>query len=417
MNIENQLLTNKHYFICVEEQFNNFIDEYLTEIEFIKKNFCGIVLNNLNELEKCDLNSIFYLCGDITENIKFLSNIPNNQIQIIKNISYNYNVENYELIEIGKIPINIYNIGLFFRNFFDFDKNYFNLIEKSHEFQKLTESNKLTNSYRSGIYLSKVQEINENETKFNLLRCSTNFDGPTDNFREMDNYIISDVNNICEKYFSEKIELNHVLAQIYSNIKSEETNYQERKAKIKQHSDKTKDMPKTGLIAFCSFYKDYENNNFNELDEIKKSKDDKYDYNYKNTSVLTKLRFKLKKCVDDNKLVKQFDVILYPNSLFVISLMTNRLYTHEIVPSVLPISKIPTRMGYIIRCSNTEAIYKENQTWIIENDNLIKMEELTLEKMNELKQFYYDENMTCDIINYKKYYFSMNEGDYKKPLI
>lgn len=61
MNIENQLLTNKHYFICIEEQLNDFIDEYLTEIEFIKKNFCGIVLNNCNDLAKCDFNSIFYL--------------------------------------------------------------------------------------------------------------------------------------------------------------------------------------------------------------------------------------------------------------------------------------------------------------------------------------------------------------------
>ena len=39
MNIENQLLTNKHYFICIEEQLNDFIDEYLTEIEFVKKIF------------------------------------------------------------------------------------------------------------------------------------------------------------------------------------------------------------------------------------------------------------------------------------------------------------------------------------------------------------------------------------------
>ena len=61
MNIENQLLTNKYYFICIEEQLNDFIDEYLTEIEFVKKNFCGIVLNNCNDLKKCDFNSIFYL--------------------------------------------------------------------------------------------------------------------------------------------------------------------------------------------------------------------------------------------------------------------------------------------------------------------------------------------------------------------
>lgn len=64
-----------------------------------------------------------------------------------------------------------------------------------------------------------------------------------------------------------------------------------------------------------------------------------------------------------------FDITLYPNSVFVMSLDMNRLYTHEIIPSILPIDRIPTRMGYVIRCSKTNAIFKNEQTYIINENN------------------------------------------------
>ena len=54
--------------------------------------------------------------------------------------------------------------------------------------------------------------------------------------------------------------------------------------------------------------------------------------------------------------------------MFIMSLEMNRLYTHEICPSCLPMDLIPLRLGYVIRCSKTKAIYKENQTYIIDND-------------------------------------------------
>lgn len=60
-----------------------------------------------------------------------------------------------------------------------------------------------------------------------------------------------------------------------------------------------------------------------------------------------------------------FDVVLYPNSMFVISLLVNRLYTHEIVPSAVPISQMPTRMGYVIRCSKASAIHAAGETHLL----------------------------------------------------
>lgn len=241
------------------------------------------------------------------------------------------------------------------------------------------------------------------------MRCSSNLNRPTDNLREIDNSILNQVNTIVKYFFKEQTELNHVLAQIYENTSSGGKNKNsERKAKIGVHSDKTKYMPKNGLIAFCTFYKNFFNDQFN-TDELKHIK--------KGVSVLTRLRFKLKNMVTDTNLKENFDIVLYPNSVFIISLHTNRLYTHEIVPSELPIDKIPTRMGYVIRCSNTDAIFKNNQTYIIDGDNEIKLLNVDREGHERLKELYRIENTTDQIVEYKGVNFSLNNGDYTQPIL
>jgi len=409
-NEENTLLTQKHYLIIAEEQLPN-----LDLSKDIKNYFCGIVFSDTKSF--CDINSspdaIIYLCGNIKNNYKEIKNVQCKFVNVVRELSYDYenNSENYKLIDIGQVPINIHNVGVYFRKLFSLGKDYFKLIKNTHAFQALTESNKPNDAFRSGIYLTKVEETND-EIKFKLLRCSSNLHGPTDNFRDTDNEIINFVNNVAESFFEKKTDLNHVLAQIYENkiVKINEKDVQ-KKAKIKAHSDKTKDMPKNGLIAFCTFYE------FNNNNDIEYSKDDLYDYTYKNVSVLTRIRFRLKEMVTDASLTKKFDITLYPNSVFIIPLSTNRLYTHEIIPSVLPIDKIPTRMGYVIRCSNMEAVFKNNQTYINENSNHIKLEEPNADGRKELKDLYFKENVTVGIIHYNKFYFSLNKGDYEKPIL
>lgn len=422
---ENMLLKNKHLLICHGEELVNLNEIYSKEFDYIKKNFCGIVLsiedlNNKNNIS----DVILYLCGDIGQIYDTINeNVKHNRICIVKELSYNYTSlfenENYLFIEIGQVPINIHNVGIYFRKLFcgESNKNYFNLINREHNFQMLTQSNKPDKAFRKGIYLSKVEDY-DGETKFNLLRCSTNLNGPTDNFRDSDNFIIEQVNNISKYFFSEEVKLNHVLAQIYeNNIVKKGTKIIEKKATIKSHSDKTKDMPRNGLIAFCTFYKQ-DLNNYEK--NVKKSMENLYDYTFNGKqSVLTKIHFKVKDIVKDPSLVKEFSLPLYPNSVFIIPLSTNRLYVHSINPSVLPIDKIPTRMGYVIRCSKTKAIYKNGQTYIEEkeNGNYTKLEKMTSEDEHKLIHLYYQENTTDKIINYDNIYFSMNDGDYKQPII
>jgi hypothetical protein len=421
-NTEATICTEKHILLC-----NNVKSIIYTEdLDHIKSNFCGNVFTDIESFNNYQYSSdtIIYLCGDIKQ---IFDEVDLTDNKIIKELSFNYeNIKNYHLINLGEVPINIFNVGVYFRKFFNSDKKYYNSIVDEHKFQSLTESNKKDNAFRKGIYLTSV-ENNDNkiddektdEIKFKLLRCSTNLSGPTDNFRETDNEIINKVNSVSQHFFENSFELNHVLAQTYHNTKRQDGVQKEKKAKISEHSDKTKDMPKNGLIAFCSFYKDYSNDKFDDsgLTNIKKARD-QYDYFYKQkTSILTKLRFRLKKEVTDENMEKKFDVILYPNSVFLIPLSTNRLYTHEIIPSILPVDKIPTRMGYVIRCSNTDSVFKDNQTYIVKNKQYIKLEKPTDEGIKELKYIYLKENMTTEMVYYDKFHFSLNNGDYTKPIV
>jgi len=428
---ENILLTNKHILLCLDEdmKYNESVENFryieqsnVKELEHIKKNFCGVVYTDIESFTEHSYqpDTIIYMCGDIYKiTVEYYKNVlkeNNVKILVVAEFSFNYEIygrdgcDGYDIINMGEVPLNINNVGVYFRKFFSSGKDYFNSISTEHAFQELTESNKPSNAFRKGIYLSEVEK-GDDELKFNLLRCSSNLDGPTDNFRTTDTDIIKSVNDISKSFFSEETELNHVLAQIYQNktVSTDTKMSVERKSKIKEHSDKTKDMPRNGLMAFCTFYKEYSEN-------IKHSKTDSFDYCYNDTSVLTRLRFRLKKTVADRSLIEKFDITLYPNSVFIMSLSANRLYTHEIIPSILPIDKLPTRMGYVIRCSKTKAIYKDNQTYLVEDDTCIKLEEETEENVKSLKEVYFKENMSDELIHYDRVNFSMNKGDYLQPI-
>lgn len=412
MDTENTLIKNKHVLVCIEQQLSIMESKY--SVDHIKKHFCGKVITDLKDVNIEDQSTLIYMTGNVKENLSKL--VINNMLYIIKELSNNYEGLNYPIIQIGEVPINVHNVGIYFRNFFN-DNNYFNLISQQHEFQTLTESNKPSSAFRTGIYLSKVTKpMNQDELHFNLLRCSTNLNGPTDNFKDVDNEIINKINDIQHHYYEQYTELNHVLAQIYKNPTSDGS---DKKAKISEHSDKTKDMPRNGLMAFCTFYENYEHGTFTDAIKKKFSKStfDEYDYCYKNISVLTKMRFRLKNDIMSDNFIKQFDITLYPNSVFIMSLEMNRIYTHEIMPSILSIQQIPTRMGYVVRCSKTKAIYKNNQTYIKYDDEEVELEQPDVEGIKKLKQLYLQENVTSDIIHYGKFNFSLNNGDYLRPNI
>lgn len=416
----------------------------------LKENFYGKYIETFEEFEEVvrkimpnSTQTNVYLCGDLelfNENCK--RSLLDEEVFASRNVSFRpvgTMVTNSSEFEksfpsakntyLGMVPTNIMqnnNLGVFFKGLFTDNTYWFRQIASEHKFQDLTESNKEGKAYRKGIYLTNVERRtnvqNEEEYAFNLLRCSTNFVGPTDNFKDVDRRIINQINSVLgsdEKF----AHVNHVLAQIYENS-------EDCKSRIAPHSDKTKDMSENGVIAFCTFYRSYRDEDSNreefDLKKVRHGCVDPFDLLYKNTSVLSKLHFKLKNCVDSAtieqyNLPSEFDVLLYPNSLFIISLMTNRLYTHEIKPSILPYNMIPTRMGYVARCSNTRAIHKNGQTYVVENDNgkekLTPLRKIEENDIVELRKLYLEENTTTNVVKYSPTYFSMNEGDYKQPML
>ena len=404
--IENEISKDKNVLVVLQED-----GQINSETHDLIDRFCGKVVNSFSAIQTVPGDKRIYVCGDITR-IKD----EFGPLYIIKELSRNYenyNKNNTHIITLGEVPIVVSNAGVYFRKLFT-DDNYFNKIKSEHEFQELTESNKPSKAFRKGIYLTKVtKQQNEDGNEaldFRLLRCSSNLTGPTDNFRNTDHKIIDSLNDAVKYVFEHKTDLNHVLAQIYENKMRTEGTEKEVKSRIKAHSDKTKDMPKDGLIVFCTFYDNVD------VEHLKQSTTDRFDRCYKEISALTKLHFKLKSTINDDSLEKEFSVTLYPDSVFMIPLSTNRLYTHEIRPSMLNADKIPTRMGYVVRCSMLEARHMNNQTYIRENGNFIKLEKMTPETQEDLRNFYYEENKSEQIINYGKIHFSMNSGDYEKPI-
>ncbi len=471
---ENRLLTTHHILWCLEGK-DNYDAKRNAAVDKLRCQFCGVVLVGAQARisQACEFTEEkdLYVCGDVSclvgDEQSELFSVPHRTLFVIKELSTHGNsqsgatatnsssspaVKKYHCIDLGRVPVNVHNVGVYYRKFFPSDRRYFDLIRREHAFYSLTEANKPGQAFRKGIYLSRVTGKEDDELRYHFLRCSSNLDGATDNFRDTDEEIVNKVNSVAKRMFEQPTTLNHVLAQVYEN-----TPDGKKKARIKAHSDKTKDMPIHGLIAFCSFYDSFYNDEFHltKDDDVDyahhvRREADGFDYLYRQgASVLPRLRFRLKQSQEgivvphdlhlpDEKsgggdvqaslsLPNQFDVVLYPNSVFLISLQTNRLYTHGICPSVLPTTKIPTRLGYVIRCSNTLAAWKDGETHLLlsqpeqkegkeaKSTGLIPLVPATVESTNRLRNLYYLENTKTERVDYGLIDFSLNRGDYLPP--
>lgn len=358
-----------------------------------------------------------YLCGDIS-GISGHQLRPAARVFVVRELSHGYREDAddpWPLVEIGRVPVRVHGVGVYYRRFFGLEADHFGRISAEHEFQSLTESTKPGTARRSGIYLTPVTR-NGDELHFRLLRCSTNLSGPTESFRPTDTSIVEALNREAAAVFRGQAPLNHVLAQIYHNTLATAERKQS-KAKISAHADKTKDMPVNGIMAFCTFY--------DRIDELRPLAEDAFDYGVKGTSGLTRLHFRLKEPLkeptegrDEVSLPAQFTVTLYPGSVFFMPLSTNRLYTHEIRPSSLDAALLPTRLGYVVRCSSAEAVHKNGHTFLKAAGGLVELGPPTPEGMDELRRLYAEENRTSSFVDYgDELLFSMNTGDYVAPRV
>eukprot|EP00808_Paulinella_micropora_P012383 g75001.t1 len=398
------------------------------ELDNLTAGFCGRVLT-LTE-RACVSGKSVYLCGDlgkVRDSHHRLETAA--RVMVIRQLSHGAqgSLESYQeisdwhwrIVDLGQVPLLVHGLGVLYLRFFNLDHNnhhidFFQSITSEHTFQTLTESTKPGTAHRTGLYLSPVH-YQGNAVHFQLLRCSSNLAGPTENFRQTDWRIVNALNAEAASVFNNAAPMNHVLAQIYHNTAcSPDGHHKPTKAKIKAHADKTKDMPSGAVMAFCTFY--------HQLDRLQPI--GPYDYGHrgarKGVSGLTTLHFRLKQSVVSRQgtggLVPHFSVTLYPNSVFLMPISTNRLYTHEIRPPVLAVEKLPTRLGYVVRCSATPALHRDGQTYLKTNGQLVKLLPPTPEGTAQVKRLYAEENLTHALLHYPHpVLFSMNQGDYMRP--
>ncbi|MFJ4191929.1 hypothetical protein [Kitasatospora sp. NPDC089509] len=354
-----------------------------------------------------------YLCGDVSAlSVGQLREAE--RVFAIRELSHGHRGDGdhpWTPIGLGRVPARVHGVGVYYRRFFEVDADHFGRISTEHEFQSLTESTKPGTAHRSGIYLTPVTQDGD-ELHFRLLRCSTNLSGPTETFRPTDTDIVEALNREAATVFRGQAPLNHVLAQIYHNTLATAERKQS-KAKISAHADKTKDMPGNGIMAFCTFY--------DGLDGLQPLAEDPFDHGVKGVSGLTRLRFRLKDpsaARDGGALPAQFTVTLHPGSVLLMPLSTNRLYTHEIRPSALDADLLPTRLGYVVRCSSAEAVHKDGRTFLKAADGLVELGPPTPDGMDELRRLYAEENRSSSFVDYgDELLFSMNAGDYRAPRV
>ncbi|WP_438290047.1 hypothetical protein [Streptomyces sp. HUAS TT7] len=398
---------------CIEDASNILVAPSMLHDNDLVRDFFGstITPEDLASGSPNLAQKTVYLCGDVSE-ISGRQLHAANRVFVVRELSHGYdeNVDKpWAPVDLGRVPLRVHGVGVYYRRFFGLGDDHFGRIRAEHTFQSLTESTKPGTAHRSGIYLTPVTR-NGDELHFRLLRCSTNLSGPTESFRPTDTSIVEALNREAAAIFRNQAPLNHVLAQIYHNNRAT-TERKQSKAKISAHADKTKDMPANGIMAFCTFY--------DRLERLQPLAEDAFDYGVKGVSGLTKLHFRLKEPTEQRdgvSLPAQFTLTLHPGSVFLMPLSTNRLYTHEIRPSALGAELLPTRLGYVVRCSSAEAVHKNGHTFLKVGGNLVKLGPATPAGMDELRRLYAEENRTSSFIDYgDKFLFSMNTGDYDAP--
>ena len=341
-----------------------------------------------------------YVCGDLAGLA-----LPSG-VRVITDLSEGHGPlpEGVVPIHSGQVPLSVHGLGVLFEVFFG-EQDLYSALCTEHVFQALTESTKPSHALRTGIYLSDVRREDDG-LHFNLLRCSSNLSGPTDNFRATDRRILAALRDAAGSLFARDTGLNHVLAQIYRNERVSPD--KERKAKISAHSDKTKDMAADGAMAFCSFYEPAA------LARLEPTPKAPRDRGHRGQSGLMRLHFRRKS--DDPTLVESFTVPLYPNAVFFMPLSTNRLYTHALRSSILDTERAATRMGYVVRSSAQEAVFADGRTHLVQDGRLVPLAPMDIEGAATLRDDYLRENRTDEAIDYGAVEFSMNAGDYLQPL-
>ena len=107
--------SNKNYLLDLSTK-----KDVSEELVYLVHHFLGVVIEEVNLLPQNEMVRI-YAMGDIAK----LQDVTN-KILVIEELSYHFETmkENFQKIRLGEVPINIYDAGVYYRDFFE-EKEYF----------------------------------------------------------------------------------------------------------------------------------------------------------------------------------------------------------------------------------------------------------------------------------------------------
>ena len=85
---------NKQVLLCIDNQIPKLSKSLIKEFEYVKNNFCGLVITNSDTIINDDV--IIYMLGDIELNIQ---NYVNKKIYVIKEFSINYHHDSDKYVQ------------------------------------------------------------------------------------------------------------------------------------------------------------------------------------------------------------------------------------------------------------------------------------------------------------------------------
>jgi hypothetical protein len=319
-------------------------------------------------------------------------------------------------VELNQLPLKVGGMGVLWPYCFENQKQWINEIMRAHLFQEIRSTNKRGHFLANGFYATEVQRNPEQgkEEKeglqFKLLRGSISLVGPTQNLQQVDFTILKRANEYVSHHFRNIPLLNHIWGQLHlTDTFKKPTNT--------ICSDKTQDMPDRAVIGFITFYTIPDG-----IKYTRRGHGLEEDVFYKNTSVLTQLRFLRKKDAPTDY-PQYINVRLLQNSLFIIPLHMNRFYTYSTVAPSIPDHIGWTRVVYVVRTSHTDALWEKGFTWLQSKEKgkeeWHKLRSPTLDEISKLKEHHLEQNASSAVIDYRKqkWFFSLNKGDYLCPIL